>query len=179
MGIRQEMLEVAERQINEGWRIRWIGPVPGGAPKHTPLSLALSLIGIVGFLASCALAIWVQPLCIIGGPVSLLCVFAGLFLARRAQGQSWIPVPAQMIDVEIREYREGGQSHYSFRLLCEFEFDGRRRQATPACSKMVAMRSEAQVRDYLARYIDQTGKCRIWIDPTEPVRATFPDVPWL
>jgi len=184
----EQVAAVQEKVRNKGWRIQRIPWKMDGKAEwvhNTPLSLGLALLGLAVFLAPIMLALKNA----IPKPAALVAVAGiGLLLlsrvvAERSQFRGWIPVDAVCVDRETRKRKRKSQgskkwrTRWQFRVLCQFEHNGQSWNATPDCH--AEFRSETALNDYLTQTIDDDGKCRVFVDPENPLHAVFHELPVL
>lgn len=65
--------------------------------------------------------------------------------------------------------RGGAREAWTFLLLCEFELDGTRYTVTPGYWSTFV--SEGHLRRFLDKVISPDGKCRLWVNPKNPLQA--------
>lgn len=102
------------------------------------------------------------------GLVSVL--FRGRIVRR-----NWKKVEAIVIDKEQKSVlgppgqRGGAKVCWAFRLLCEFELNGKRFTVTP--DYWSTFISESSVQGFLGKVVSSNGKCQLWINPNNPLQA--------
>lgn len=95
-----------------------------------------------------------------------------LFRGRLAR-RSWRKVQAVVIDKEHKHVlgnpgQNGGvQMCWAFRLVCEFELNGRRFTVTP--DYWSTFISENSVQNFLGKVVTPDGKCQLWVNPKNPL----------
>ena len=191
MGIQNSLRNVQDRVRNAGWRIPWIPWQEPGKPEYvynTPVTLITGFGGVAVFLFGLWYAvhatgnpnndirllprnIWAAVAVAVSG---LLVTVVGRIYAAVHKQAGWKPVIARCIDREIRKCKDAeGSTVWDYRLLCEFDFNGRIYRVTPESSRMTAFNTERGVLDYLDRRIGEDGVCRLWIDTKNPLHAVF------
>lgn len=63
----------------------------------------------------------------------------------------------------------GVQMCWAFRLVCEFELDGRRFTVTP--DYWSTFISEGSVQNFLGKVVSPDGKCQLWVNPKNPLQT--------
>lgn len=185
MSLTSKLRELQDSRRNAGWRIEWIPWTAPGEPEwvfNTPATHACNLIGIAAFCGGVLAAVGVadgalnpQLVAALGTAVGGLGVlFAGRLLAARARYAGWVPVEATCVDREVAEGVDSeGDTVWEWRLLCAFELDGQPYRVTPASARAMAFGSEQAASRYLDQRIDAAGRCRLFVDPDNPLHAVF------
>lgn len=99
----------------------------------------------------------------------------GILFRARITRRSWKKVQAIVIDKECKKVlgapgqRGGARTCWAFRLLCEFEMDGKRFTVTP--DYWSTFLSESGVQGFLERVVSADGKCQLWVNPGNPLQA--------
>lgn len=189
MGLKTELVELQQRNRDNGWRIKEIPWTESKrleviAPR-TPLSKFLLIYGLLGFLIGLVLAtqflIWGLGLAI-SGLCSLF--LTNVAMARKSYGK-FEAVEANCIDQEIRHFSFSRRAEtygfdevdtWAIRLLCEYEAQGKRVQVTPIIPNTIAFNTEGAAQSYLNTRI-KSGKCRLWVDPNNALHSSFHDKP--
>ena len=131
---------IQDREANKGWRIARINPAPEGMPDifvGHPAVLLLALLFAIAFAAfivrlnwfffGVTLLLFIIPL-LVGTCHSFYLFFKGRLT-------KWVKIEAYCYDIDIRQMtnyiRGRPRSGWSYRILCEFDFNGKRYQATP------------------------------------------------
>lgn len=187
MSLEMKLRKLQDGIRDRGWRIKHVSWLPEGKLEYYgPNNISTWLLVIFGLL------------CFLGGPVlssklSLpvwgviaLMVFGLvlLMLSRYAAGHflysRFVSVEALCVDKEIREFicpdSAGSLTESTFwvpRILCNFEFRNQSFRVTPIIVKTVAFSSKKGADHFLEKRMDANGKCRLWIDPDNPLHAVF------
>jgi len=126
-------------------------------------------------------------------PWTIVISIAGLALAvlsrvvaARTKYRGWIPVDAIVLDREHRKRKrrrkgKGGKTTtvWSFRLLCRFDYQGQTYEATPECpDPTIVKKTESALKKYLVSKITPENRCRLYVDPDNPLHAVFHEIPW-
>ena len=191
MGIERNIRNLQDRIRNSGWRISWIPWQEEGKPEYvynTPLTLVTGVGGALMFLGAIIYIISVleEPVESIDDIprevlISLIIAVSGIcigILGRRYAAwhkqARWKPVRARCVDREIRKCLDEDASYvWEYRLVCTFNFRGKKYHVTPENSHIVAFNSEKQLDKYLYERIADDGTCRLYIDPSNPLHAVF------
>jgi hypothetical protein len=190
--------KLQDDRANRGWRIQRINPAPEGRPEMfvgSPWPILLALL-FLSFVAYILLFPLVRAAAREGAGLgsvlnSISCTFAGLLLLLgvpllvalahtvsqrvRGRGPRWVEIEARCLDRDIQpvaEYRgRQTQEGWSYRLLCEFNFEGRTYRATPegyAEMRWHMFPSAEAVAEFLERHIGPEGRCRLCINARNP-----------
>ena len=182
MNIKSEIKEFQDSSRDAGWRINTINFRKDGeteklyetSPPIIRTISNFSLLIVVIFL------LWKYS----GGPewcntliiVSFISVIVCTILSNIMTCYNFVAVKAICIDKEIKDYKSyghktGSHTHFTFRTLCEFEFEGNTYKVTPENQKMFTLNSENQVQKYLKKYINGKGECILMVNPNNPLQA--------
>jgi hypothetical protein len=183
MKIENSLRDYQDRLRDEGWRIKWIPWQEPGRPEYvynTPLTLFTGLGGAALFTGA---VIWMVVSKDIGWPLfaaaiaGLAIAISGRFYAAFRKQYKWACINATCIDREIRQcsvFSEGNTKYvWEFRVVCKFMFNGKEFKVTPEASHIMAFNSSDAVSQYLNEKIKPDCKCRLWIDPGNPLHAVF------
>ena len=183
MKIENKLRNFQDQIRDAGWRIKWIPWQEQGRPEYvynTPFTLITGLGGAALFIGA---LIWLmvlksaQPLALAAAAVGLLMIIFGRIYAAFNKQSDWICIDAACIEREIKQcefYSEGNMNYvWEYRVLCEFTFNGRKYRVTPEASHIMSFVTESGAQDYLNERIQPDGKCRLWIDPRNPVHGVF------
>lgn len=102
------------------------------------------------------------------GLVSIL--FRGRIVRR-----NWKKVQAIVIDKEHKRVlgtpgqRGGAKVCWAFRLLCEFELNGKRFTVMP--DYWSTFISESSVQNFLGKVVSPDGTCQLWVNPRNPLQT--------
>ncbi|TVM36437.1 DNA translocase FtsK 4TM domain-containing protein [Oceanidesulfovibrio marinus] len=105
----------------------------------------------------------------------LVVALISLWYGGRRTRRSWKRIQARVLDKEIYKdisYADGGEDTartWCFQLLCEFELNGETYQVTPGFWRTFG--TESGVKRFLARAIDNNGRCALWVNPQNPLQA--------
>ena len=185
MNIQKELRNLQNQCRNAGWRIQWIPWQEPGKPEviHNPAGLigAVIFVGIIGFFIFgqrliSDITISVNTMIAIALTGLGITFFSILFSSFKKQFY-WKPLEAVCVDREIRQ-----GVHYSgkrksivwvYRLVCIFNFQGNDYTVTPESSHLVNFNSEQKAQMYLNKRIQPDGRCRLWINPENPLQTIF------
>jgi len=194
MTFQNRVRDLQDRARNANWRIQWIPWQEPGRPEYvynTPLTLATGFGGATLFLGAAGHVFFpvfrpnqnLEPspeelYATIGVAVSgLAIILLGRIYAAFSKQAGWKAVTARCLDREIQErhsYSGGKRSTaWEYRLLCSFNFNGRKYKVTPEASRIVAFTSHENAEQYLKTRIKPDGTCRLWIDTRNPLHAVF------
>lgn len=172
-----------EETVEAPWRIEYIR-VTKEKPKVEGNLLAL--LGAVIFVCS----IFVFPAILVKLPVpeifkdSALLIIApaliGLFICfyailktARKKRKDWVMLKAVCADMQIKQVHtmnsNGRGATWTFRLLCDFEFDGQKYRATPYFFSTFATRRG--ILKFLTQRITKEGIVEIYINPKNPLEC--------
>lgn len=106
----------------------------------------------------------------------LLIALISLLLHGRRIRRDWIRVEAKCIDREIYEdfsYTDGEDTKkvWYFRLLCEFELNGRQYRVTPNFWRSFA--TKRGISNFLENNISSDGMCELHVNPSNPLQTEF------
>ena len=187
MGIIEEKLrKFQDNQRDVGWRIKWIPWQEPGKPEYvynTSLTTALAFCGMAMFIVSLLRIMKTQNPSrelIVIAVIGFIILLLSRFLAARLKQKDWVDVKAVCIDREI----QGGLANlgkkrsdiihvFGFRLLCSFEYIGKKYTVTPEFSEVTSFNSADDTNQYLNERIGSDGSCILWIDPKNPLHAVF------
>lgn len=170
---------------NRGWRIHWIPWQEEGKPEYiynTPFSLFTSFLGVSMFLGAIAYILYNRIdydnapketiILITTAILGLFVAILGRIYADYKMRKDWIELVARCVDREIAKTKDSdGDTVWVYRLLCEFDFQGKKYKVTPEIPNI--FNSEKKVREYLDKNISADGFCRLFIDPKNPFHAVF------
>ena len=176
--MKSRVREFQDRIRDQGWRIKWIPHEASNqtlAVKGNPVTA----LGALGFVAGIALVLSTEnrqwTALIVGG---LIVMFGSLLYSARKKRADWVKLPARCIDREMgKGIGRGGKPVWSFRILCEFEYDGREYRVTPTHWLNVSYQTFAEdkgrsvVERELARVVGVDGMCWLYINPENPLQA--------
>lgn len=182
MSIHQNLVEFQKQQRDAGWRIKSIlwhdagklekidPPIPA-----TPFTLAAVIVWIALLAVSFVNGEpeWTMAFGV-GGLVAgiLACVYTA-----SQRYQHWVSVNAICCDKEVRSARPQGHEVWTFRVQCDFQYEGKTYAVTPALGLWCNFRKEEAVLKYLNETIDQNGNCLLWVNPDNPLQTSFNTLP--
>jgi hypothetical protein len=186
MTVERKLRKIQDTIRNSGWRIQHIPWQPEGRLEyHIPkdgITWALVVSGFVCFFGPILLlgrgfSAWMVISLMVFG---LVLLFASRFSFGRNLFYAFEAVEAACIDREILEVEDpdsiGSFNNNTFwvpRILCEFDYQGRRYRVTPIIVKIVAFNSEEGAKNFLDDKIDSKGKCTLWVNPKNPLHTVF------
>jgi hypothetical protein len=112
---------------------------------------------------------------------SFAAIFATAWFKNRAESRDWDVAPARCVDRELRRVRSEAApatnvihsdrySTWVWRILCEYEHQGRSYRVTPRIS-WSTFQSEAAAAEFLEVRISSDGTCRLRLDPNNPLKT--------
>ena len=182
MTLQNTLREIQDQARDRGWRIQWIPWQPDGKVEvvyNTPLTLATGLGGAGLFLYSIFRVVShkAPPSFILVGVAGLVLAMLGRFYAAWRQQHGYVEVEAVCEDIEVQKFSGGGRRHqansWQVRLLCLFTLDNKSYRVTPTVPILSGFLSEAAALEYLRGRMDNQGRCRLHVDPSNPLHAVF------
>lgn len=181
--------DIQTKAKNDGWRIQeipWMAP--GKLEVIAPRSRLSQFLLFYGLLAFFGGIIATKASVAIGFGVAgtgLVCMLlTNLVMAKNTYGR-FKPVEARCLDREFRHFHhtrrlpKGGiEEHHSWvaRLLCEYGPPHAPVQVTPIVPNTIAFTRKEDCERYIEERIRE-GKCRLWVDPNNPLHTCFHDKP--
>ena len=191
MGIQQRLRAFQDRLRDAGWRIKHIPWHEDGKLEmfgNTLPALLCVIPGIGAFLGG----IWLITRGTLTVAEGISVSIAGLllsFLSRLVDGffqyRNYVPVDAVCLDIDIQEFEDadpdpghrfGKKTFWSARILCEHPFGERSWRVTPMMPKRV-FATRDKVHLYLDERMDANRRCRLWVNPENPLQTIFHDKP--
>ena len=183
MKIENRLRDYQDKIRDEGWRIKWIPWQESGRPEYvynTPLTKFTGLGGAALFVGAVTLMVvsktagWPMLAAAIAG---LAIIISGRFYAAFKKQYKWVCINAICIDREIMKsasVSEGNTKYvWEYRVICKFTLNGKEYKVTPEASHMMSFNSADAAMEYLNKRIKPDCKCRLWIDPANPLHAVF------
>ena len=94
-----------------------------------------------------------------------LALFSLFFKARRVR-RNWVRIPARVLEREIIKEEDSEGKTWAFRLLCEFDLNGRTYRVTPGFWRTFATRWG--INRFLDNRISDGGLCELFVNPESP-----------
>jgi hypothetical protein len=187
VNLENKLRDLQDNIRNAGWRIQHIPWQPEGKLEvYKPgnlLTWFLILSGFVCFFGGAILfspsgfPVWIGIAVMILGLVLLI---TSRFSAGRHQYDDFVSVEAICLDREVQEFEDpdsvGSLIKNTFwepRILCEYRYKGKRYRVTPIVVITVAFHTDEGVTKFLDERINGEGKCRLWINPMNPLHTVF------
>lgn len=156
-------------------KIEWhIKPIPFHDPYAMMKTNWGALLGALLFVGGIFAGLKVGALFSI--PIfGLFFAIGSILFQSRILRKNWKKVLAQCTDKEWKRVlgapgqRGGVRRAWTFQLLCEFEFDGKRYTVTPGYWSTFI--SEIRLQKFLDKVISPDGKCQLWVNPKNPLQA--------
>ena len=190
MGLENRIRRFQDRVRNQGWRIENIPWQPDGKPEYyynSKVSLVMVLLGLAGFFGGIILLSQAKLNVYQGIGVSaagLLTLLLSRFVAGYQRYRHFLPVTATCIDREVREFEDPDSynslnkiTYWFPRVLCEYAHDGRTYRVTPVIAVVSAFRTEQAATRFLDERIDENRRCKLWINPENPLQTAFHQKP--
>ena len=182
MSIKNKIKEFQDASRDAGWRIKSINFREEGETEkfYETSPKIIRTISNFSLLVLIILLIWKfsggPAWCGVGVVLSFVSILVCTFLSNVMTCHNFIAVDAVCIDREIQDYKSHSHkgrssTHYTFRTLCEFEYEGNTYKVTPECLKLVAFNSEKQVENYLKKHINDNGSCTLMVNPQNPLQT--------
>jgi hypothetical protein len=156
---------------NRGWRIAWIPHDDGTKLIWYPTNW-WALAGAAGFLGGLGL----MTVAVVPGLAtsigSLALMLFAIWRPARRRRRNWVQTTANCVDLERRPVlgRDLNEHGWEARMTCEFEFHGQSYRATPVVHYR-GFRNESRLLEYLASHIANDGRCRLYINPANPLEC--------
>jgi hypothetical protein len=195
--MRDRLLHMQDRFLNEGWRIRFIPHGPDGQlmtfgyGENIPgrMAGATGAIALVAGVASGVLGVsssfagedlgvetWfkVSSLVFIAALVALVPL---MILARIMFRRSLRRTLGTCVDRELRcvQHPKYNRESWGVRLLCRYTFQGRAHTGTPylqfGAEQGMDFRSREAAEQFLVDRVATDGTCWLLVDPRKPLRA--------
>ena len=182
MGIKNNLKKWQDTARDAGWRIKFIAWQDRlEMVYNTPFTIFTGFGGALLFFASITLVMvkgfptWYLGFAGFGIFMGIM----GRFYAAWHKYHRWPSVTAQVLDKEIRDFQVpkkgmvGMRTIWSFRVLCEFNYQGRTYQVTPITTNIMDFRSKSALEKYLEETITLSQTCTIWINPDNVLQSCF------
>lgn len=157
------------------WRIK---AIPFNDPSAMMETNWGAIFGTILFMSGIFAGLMIKTLFAIGIAIAVAGLAIGLIsilLRGRIARRNWKKVQAVVIDKECKRVlgnpgQNGGVTTcWAFRLLCEFELEGRRFTVTP--DYWSTFISEGSVQGFLEKVVSPDGKCQLWVNPKNPLQT--------
>lgn len=175
--------EFIQKMSRSRWRIPYIPYEKEVKVESNGLAAlgALVFLGSVGFLSFKIMnndAPKGITLYLVGAVAGLVLGIFGVWSKARRERQKWVKVNAKCIDREWQRIQTtrgsaaggmGGGWTWAFRLLCEFDFQGKHFKVTPGY--WTTFISEESLKSFFDKRIATDGLCELWVNPKNPLQA--------
>ena len=176
MSWKEQLRQFQDERENAGWRIQMI-PYDTSSGPMTIESNWFANIGALGFIAGAVLLFHNQGKnlnLILGLMVgSLLLAVFGIWFKARRKRKKWEIETARCVDRELQKSRlpKGGGWVWYWRIICEYEFHGKKFRVTPNVHQWSNLSSEEAAMKFIEKNISADGQCKLHVNPNNPLET--------
>jgi len=173
---RSSLRQHQDRIVNQGWRITMIPYDDPTKPRRYETNwpgLACMLVFVILVIAYFTTGMSPEHLLLALAGTVLAALFS-VFVKARTGYSKWIRVRGKCLDRELHRCFSSRGYSWSWRWLCEYEYDGATYRVTPTYWLTWGggkLGSKRRAERFGNKVVDESGCMELWINPANPLQT--------